>query len=406
MANNQFYLAFENQFRGERKNVINTFYQYLGLIRTIQNTNLNPNHLDIGCGRGEWLEICKNEGFNSLGIDSNKYMVNEAQDNGLNVIEGDAIEILKTLPDNSFHLISGFHIIEHLTYETIISLLYECKRLLSETGVLLLETPSIDNLSVSSRLFYLDPTHINPINPDSLVFHIQQLGFHKAKYFLINGGPLQLSSEHTLTRVLNGISQDVCFIATKSEKCTNHLFERSCNWQLEINKSISTLDAAHDHDNYIRQLESKITSLEDAIYMIRTKLISYEKSNISFMNWRESLSKNYLVKFANLVNRILIFSRKIFIKLISISFILLRKIDLNIFILFILNRRKFAKLIIKVMGKIGFRVQADKLIMRINQSKVYKHESRESNQYLLRHFHSSELAKKIFTRLESKEAPK
>ena len=140
--------------------------------------------------------------------------------------------------------------------------------------------------------------------------------------------------------------------------------------------------------------------------MIRTKIISYEKSNISFMNWRESLSKNYLVKFAKLVNRILIFSRRILIKLISISFILFKKIDLNTFIVFILNRRNLAKFIIKVMGKIGFRVQADKLITRSKQSKVYNDESRESSKYLLRYFHSSELAKKIFTRLESKEASK
>ena len=406
MSNNQFYFEFENQFRGKRKNVMNTFYHYLGLIKTIQEINVNPNHLDIGCGRGEWLELCKNEGFNSLGIDNNQDMINTAMDNGLNVIHGDAIEVLKTLPDDSFDLISGFHIIEHLTYETIISLLYECKRLLSDTGTLLLETPSIDNLSVSSRLFYLDPTHINPINPDSMLFHVKQLGFHEAKYFLINGGPLQLSSEHTLTRVLNGVSQDVCFIATKSEKFTNHLFFKSNEWELGINQSISTLDAAHDHDNYIRQLETKISSLEEAIFMLRTKLINHEKSNISFINWRNSLNNNYLVKSVKILNKILGIFKKIFLRLISKSFIFAKKVNFNSLIRFVLNRRILVDIIIESMSSLGLRDQADKLMQRRNQAKLYSYESNESNKYLLRYYNSSEMANKIFTRLESKDSIK
>ena len=406
MANNQFYFEFENQFRGKRKHVITTFYHYLGLIRTILKTNANPNHLDIGCGRGVRLELCKNEGFNSLGIDNNKDMVNTALDNGLNVIQGDVIAVLKTLPDDSFDLISGFHIIEHLTFETIISLLSECKRLLSDSGILLLETPSIDNLSVSSRLFYLDPTHINPINPDAMVFHIQQLGFHKVKYYLINGGPLQQSSEHTLTRVLNGISQDVCFIATKTEKCTNQLFVTSNRWKLDINQSISTLDAAHDHDNYIRQLETKINSLEEAVLMLRTNQIKFEKANINFSSWRESLNNNYLVKGAKILNKILNLSKKIVKKLVKILFVFLRKMDINILLRFILGRRSLVKLIIKIMIKFGFRGQAEKLIQRSDQAKVYNSESDESNKYLLKYYHSSELAKKVFQRLDSKEATK
>ena len=406
MSNNHFYFEFENQFRGERKNVITSFNHYLELIRTIHKSNVNPNHLDIGCGRGEWLELCQNEGFSSLGIDNNQDMLNIALENGLNIINGDAVEVVKTLPDNSFDLISGFHIIEHLTHENIITLLSECKRLLSNTGILLLETPSIDNLSVSSRLFHLDPTHINPINPDSMSFYIQQLGFHTVKYFLINGGPLQLSSEHTLTRVLNGVSQDVCFIATKCEKSTSHFFMGKNEWQLEINKSISTLDAAHDHDNYIRQLEKKISSLEEAIFTLRTKQIAYEKSNINFIQWRNSLNNNYLVKIAKLFNHCLRTLKKILLKLISISFLLIRKLDVNSLLNFVLNRRILVKLIIRVMFKLGLRDKADKLIQRGDQAKLHNSESDDASKYLLRYYNSSELASKIYKRLESKDSIK
>ncbi len=406
MANNQSYFEFENQFRGKTKQVITNFDHYLGLIRTIQKTNLNPNHLDIGCGKGEWLELCKNEGFNSLGIDNNKDMVNTALDNGLNVIHGDLITVLKTLPADSFDLISGFHIVEHLTFETIISLLCECQRLLSNSGILLLETPNIDNLTKFSRLLYLDPNTINLINPESMVFHIEQIGFHKVEYFFINGGPLQPSSDHTLTRVLNGISQDVCFIATKTEKCTNHLFLTSHRWQLEINQSISTLDAAHDHDNYIRQLEIKINSLEEAILMLRTNQITFEKANISFSTWRDSLNNNYLVKGAKILNKILNLSKKFFIKLVKILFVFLRKIDINILLRFILGRQNLVKAINKVMIKFGFRDQADKLMQRSDQAKLYNSESDESNKYLLRYYHSSELAKQVFQRLDSTESTK
>ena len=126
---------------------------------------------------------------------------------------------------------------------------------------------------------------------------------------------------------------------------------------------------------------------------------------IKTINYR-LVNNNYLVKGAKLLNKILNLAKKIVKKLIKISFLFLRLIDINILIRFILGRRSLLKVIIKIMIKFGFRGQADKLIQRSDQAKVYNSESDESNKYLLRYYHSSELAKQVFKRLDTKESTK
>ena len=83
-------------------------------------------------------------------------------------------------------------------------------------GFLILETPSIDSIQVSTKSFHIDPTHINPIHPDLLAFMIKRTGFTQQKYYFINGGPLQDSDSDKLTKILNGVAQDLVLIATKS----------------------------------------------------------------------------------------------------------------------------------------------------------------------------------------------
>ena len=222
MNKSNFYYEFENRFRGSRDQIKTTLLGYDTLLEKIIHTsNGKPNLLDIGSGRGEWLEICEKRGFKTLGIDCNAIMNNLNSNLNLDIMHGNVFDILPKLSSNKFDLITAFHFIEHISNDALWTLIEECKRLLTVDGIVLLETPSIDNLSVSSRLFFLDPTHINPINPDYIAFLLENIGFHSAKYFLINGGPLQNSEAHQLCAryLYDTDSTPDCFTFSLSRPC-------------------------------------------------------------------------------------------------------------------------------------------------------------------------------------------
>jgi O-antigen chain-terminating methyltransferase len=79
--------------------------------------------------------------------------------------------------DESFDLITAFHLIEHLNPDKMIRLLEEIKRTLKPGGRLFIETPSPENLVVAACNFYADPTHHKPVNPHTLMFILRTMGF-------------------------------------------------------------------------------------------------------------------------------------------------------------------------------------------------------------------------------------
>jgi O-antigen chain-terminating methyltransferase len=93
----------------------------------------------------------------------------------------DAIEYLKSLKENSISTITGFHIVEHLPFKSLIELFDESYRVLKRGGAIIFETPNPENLRVGAYSFYIDPTHKNPIPPDTLKFIAQNRGFKDVK---------------------------------------------------------------------------------------------------------------------------------------------------------------------------------------------------------------------------------
>ena len=409
MNKSNFYYEFENRFRGSRDQVKITLLGYDNLLEKIINTaNDKPNLLDIGSGRGEWLEICEKRGFKTLGIDSNTTMNNLNSNLNLDILQGNVFDILPKLPSNKYDIITAFHFIEHINNDALWTLLEECKRLLTVDGILLLETPSIDNLSVSSRLFFLDPTHINPINPDYIAFHLENIGFNSAKYFLINGGPLQNSEDHTLTRVLNGVSQDVCIIGTKSYSRSKQIFIDEINWQNDINKSISTFDAAEEHDSYLRALESRLLIQEEAIFELRKRVTNCEKSNEKFFYFRKKIINfpffiliNYL---SRVIKKIIFYIRKIILSIIS--FIINSKVSsyLLSFLASFKKSRSFFIFIRFLMNKLGLKIYFDKIIYRIQQKEISSLDSIEQNSKLLGFYNSTPIAQDIYRRINKEKA--
>lgn len=170
-----FYIEFEETFRGEKEDIKNRFKYYLPFVKEVMEDS--DVILDIGCGRGEWLELLKENQMQAKGIDLNISMVKEAEQQGLEVSHIDAITYLKSVKQKSIKVITGFHIVEHMEFDQLLALFDYSFRALKQGGIIIFETPNPENILVGSCSFYTDPTHKNPIPPSALQFIANNRGF-------------------------------------------------------------------------------------------------------------------------------------------------------------------------------------------------------------------------------------
>lgn len=171
------YVAFENQFRGSTGEITERLKRYLPIFENNRLDHPDRVVLDIGCGRGEWLSLLKQKEILTGGVDLNSAMVAQARELGLDVYEADAIAYLRSVPDSSLAAITGFHIVEHLEFRTLVTLFGEAYRALAPGGVILFETPNPENLVVGACTFNYDPTHNKPLPPDLLRFIANASGY-------------------------------------------------------------------------------------------------------------------------------------------------------------------------------------------------------------------------------------
>lgn len=173
------YVSFEDAFRGTRQDIKERLKVYLPYMENINSNKRDLSIIDLGCGRGEWIELLGEYGYSAKGVDLNRIMVNVCKELNLDVVETDAIEFLRRQKSNSFEVITGFHIVEHLPLKALISLFDECLRVLKPNGLVIFETPNPENIIVGSCNFYTDPTHNNPIPPETLKFLLDARGFSR-----------------------------------------------------------------------------------------------------------------------------------------------------------------------------------------------------------------------------------
>jgi O-antigen chain-terminating methyltransferase len=176
-----FYFNFENRFRGSREEIKARVGFYLPLIRKAGAGTPRRPVLDLGCGRGEWLELLKEHKLEARGVDLNTTMVAHCKARGLKARLADVLEHLRSLRANSHGAITGFHIIEHLPFETLMQLFGEARRVLQPGGVAVFESPNCKNLMVGACNFNIDPTHRNPVFPETAEFMLASHGFDKIR---------------------------------------------------------------------------------------------------------------------------------------------------------------------------------------------------------------------------------
>lgn len=180
------YVFLEDNLRGSREEIKRRLKVYLPIIKKADVGSKSFPILDIGCGRGEWLELLKDAGLYTIGLDLNRTMIKICKDRGFNVIQDEALSYLTSLSGDSVGAVTGFHLIEHYGFEFLIKLLEEILRVLKPGGLVILETPNPSNVLVGSCNFYLDPTHNKPLPSSLIKLVLESRGFNKVKIININ----------------------------------------------------------------------------------------------------------------------------------------------------------------------------------------------------------------------------
>jgi len=169
----ELYADFEDQFRGPYEEIKDRLRVYLPIF---ERARVTTDILDVGCGRGEWLELLRETGMQARGVDHNRIFIERCRQRGLDVVQADAIAYLRELADASLNAATSFHLVEHLPFKTLLTLLDEAVRVLKPGAPLILETPNPANFIVGSHTFYADPTHRNPIPSMTLRFLLEARG--------------------------------------------------------------------------------------------------------------------------------------------------------------------------------------------------------------------------------------
>jgi len=158
-------------FRGSEDEIRHRMDRYL--------PDLQPKGpvLDLGCGRGELLLLLREAGVEATGVEGDPALAEAARRRGLEIVEGDVLEVLKEQESESRGAVTAVHLFEHLTSAKLIAVLAEIRRVLRPGGLLIAESPNPHSLRVGASLYWQDPTHQRPLLPETLELMLRAAGF-------------------------------------------------------------------------------------------------------------------------------------------------------------------------------------------------------------------------------------
>lgn len=168
------YVGFEDQFRGSREDIRGRFEAYLPRFAGASDV------LDVGCGRGEFLELLNEAGVRARGIDLNHEMVELCRSRGLDVAEADAVGYLAALPDASLGGLFAAQVVEHLEPGYLLRFLELAFHKLRPGSSILLETLNPACWVAFFESYIRDITHVRPLHPETLKYLVMASGFSRA----------------------------------------------------------------------------------------------------------------------------------------------------------------------------------------------------------------------------------
>jgi 2-polyprenyl-3-methyl-5-hydroxy-6-metoxy-1,4-benzoquinol methylase len=123
---------------------------------------LTPGRLlDIGSGRGRFLQAARARGFEVLGVDGDAASVEYSSAQGAPAVCEDVWKYLED-QDETYDVISAIHFVEHFEPADTSRLIAGMAELLRPGGTLVLVTPNFRDWRIASEVFWLDPTHVRP----------------------------------------------------------------------------------------------------------------------------------------------------------------------------------------------------------------------------------------------------
>ena len=174
------YVGFEDQFRGSPEDIQRRVAEYLPMFLGIgdQGSGIKASDvLDVGCGRGEFLELLRDQGITARGIDVNPAMVDVCCAHGLDAVTADALTYLRGLPDGSLGGLFAAQVVEHLEPRYLMQLLDAAFDKLRPGAPIVLETINPACWFAFFESYIRDLTHVRPVHPDTLKYLLIATGF-------------------------------------------------------------------------------------------------------------------------------------------------------------------------------------------------------------------------------------
>jgi SAM-dependent methyltransferase len=168
------YVGFEDRFRGPRQEISRRVEDYLPVLASASDV------VDVGCGRGELLQLLTNHGVTARGVDANQAMVELCRSLGLRVEAGDAVSYLARQPDGSIGGLTAIQVVEHFEPAYLVRFLDAAYRTMRPGAPLILETINPACWMAFFETYIRDLTHQRPLHPDTLRYLVQASGFQQA----------------------------------------------------------------------------------------------------------------------------------------------------------------------------------------------------------------------------------
>ena len=165
------YLGFEDRFRGTTRDIRKRLESYVPMFAGTSNV------LDVGCGRGELLELFREGGVRARGIDTNQAMVDECRSRGLEAERADAVTFLEGQEDASLGGLVAIQVVEHFEPAYLVRMLQLAYQKLGPGAPILLETINPACWMAFFETYIRDLTHARPLHPDTLRYLVQATGF-------------------------------------------------------------------------------------------------------------------------------------------------------------------------------------------------------------------------------------
>jgi O-antigen chain-terminating methyltransferase len=168
------YVGFEDRFRGPRELIRQRLESYVPMFEGAQDV------LDVGCGRGEFLELLAGAGISARGIDLNHEMAELCRSRGLNITEADAVAYLSGIDDVSLGGVFAAQVVEHLQPSYLLRFLELAFHKVRPGGRIVLETLNPACWVAFFDSYIRDITHVWPLHPDTLKYLVLASGFSSA----------------------------------------------------------------------------------------------------------------------------------------------------------------------------------------------------------------------------------